>query len=171
MEYPTYNPYNPYAPYPSYYDSQKPHNPSQAAILRLVGSILLALAIFVSCCILAVTFARNYYPGDTYVPDSFMARVSNFDSDYLSEDQAMQFIGLEWMTQVWDDLIESGSLDGTYVVYAYKQPDWSSWEFDMEEEDLETIDMQVRVFSKAKLDAWMRGQFGQQDSAPAPEEP
>lgn|GEM_PF-4452688 len=121
---------------------------------NIAGYILLSIAIVLGCFILAKAFADNYYSsgGNSNIgfPDSIEAQVNSADSDYLDENQAMWYVGLQHYYAVWENLIDSGELDGAYVTFdAQKGVDVSAV---------------VRVFSKAKLDEWMGARFASQES-------
>ena len=118
---------------------------------RLIGSLVLAAAIVIGCIILANSFARHYYPsGGSSFPSDITARIDSVDSGYLPEWQAVAYIGLgEW--EVWQSLIDSGALDGTYVTF----------ETTVEEGEVHTKEGVIRVFSKARLDEWMQAKFAQ----------
>jgi len=118
---------------------------------RLVGSLVLAAAIVVGCIILANAFARHYYSSGGYpVPSSITARIDSVDSGYLPEGQAVGYIGLDdWV--VWERLIGSGALDGTYVTF----------EATIAEGEADAKEGVIRVFSKARLDEWMQAKFAQ----------
>ena len=127
------------------------------ALARLAGSILLAAAILIGCGILAKSFANNYYSSGGYsFPGSIEARIQSLDSDYLTEQQAMNHLGFMLSnaeTELWDSLLAGGELDGTYVTFKVTpRDDEFEYPYNMADE--------IRVYSKTKLDAWMQTRFG-----------
>jgi len=121
---------------------------------RLVGSLVLAAAIVIGCVILAYSFARNYYSsGGGSFPSEFMAQIESVDSDYLTERQAVAYLGLgNWIPgNLWEELIDSGALEGTYVTFV--EP--------VREDEYVYKDGVIRVFSKVRLDEWMQAKFAQ----------
>ena len=154
-------------------------------LLRLIGTIIVAAAILIGCGIMATTFAKRYYSSggsSSFVPGGFV--MNSVDSDYLMEELAQQYIGLrgpsinyEFQWKVWDNLLESGALDGTFVVYEYREivADGAVDDIVLGEGQLRVGDRieeikQCRVFSKTRLDAWMLAQFERQAIAAPPEE-
>jgi len=126
------------------------------------GLVILSLAVLAGCVILAHSFATHFYSssgGDMNFPD----RVYIQESDYLEEFQAVQYVGLISTyyddNGVWHTLIRNGELDGTFVTFFQPAP----------EDYPEKGGYEVRVFSKAKLDAWMNARFGELTTAAVPE--